>query len=88
MIHKLGGGTVEKDVSKAMPLFEKACSGGLPHGCFNLGITYLKGERHSTGGYMLLCCIFASVCLLCVVCISMLVCVIEKLCVYLCMCVG
>ena len=34
----------KQDYTQALPLFEKACNGGIAGGCFNLGILYYKGE--------------------------------------------
>jgi len=38
------GSTIEKDISKAVQLFQKACDYGHKNGCFNLSAIYLMGK--------------------------------------------
>ena len=34
----------KQDYTQALPLFEKACNGGIAVGCFNIGVMYSHGE--------------------------------------------
>ena len=44
VFHLEGQVTLDKDPVKAADLFDRACHGGLPEGCNELGVRYLAGE--------------------------------------------
>ena len=39
------GSSIQKDMQKAIEMFQKACDYGHPNGCFNLSVIYLTGQN-------------------------------------------